>query len=437
MTHITAFVDESPTRKVLTLEVPVEEVRQVADRTVRTFARQVRLHGFRPGKVPPEIVRRRFAEEVRGEALERLVQHAVVGALREKGLVPHGTPKIEELKFEEGTPLTFKVDLEIRPKVEPKEYRGLKVPTDPVEPKPEEVEAVLERIRETHAAYEPVEGRPAGEGDFALVDLKGTFPAGDGKDFGEEKVLVEIGGEQTMSEITANLRNAEVGVRVTFQKEFPGDFPDGNLAGKTVLYDLALHGLKKRALPPLDDDLARLALAPREGEPPEGASLEMLRERVRKGVAREKEEALLQKRRRAVVDGLLALNDVDVPESMVEAEVASSLREYARFLSRQGVDLKGAGLDWGRLRDEVRPAAVKRVKEYLLLDAVGDAEAVEVTETELDAELKERARSMGMPVSELKSSLKKTERLDGVREDVRIDKVVRFLLEQAVPAPSA
>jgi len=437
MTHITSLVDESPTRKVLTLEVPVDEVRDVTDRTVRSMAKQVRLPGFRPGKVPPEIVRRRFAEEVRGEVLEHLVQHAVSDALREKELVPLGTPKIEDLKFEEGSPLTFKVDLEIRPKVVAKDYRGLKVPTDPVDVKPEEVDALLERIRESHAAFEPVEGRPVGQGDFALVDLQGSFPAGDGKDFSEEKVLVEVGGERTMPELTANLRNAEVGSRATFQKDFPEDFPDADFAGKTVLYSLALHGLKVRVLPPLDDELARVALTPREGEPPEGASLEMMRGLVRARIEMEKQEALLQKRRRAVLDGLLALNDVDAPESMVESEVDSALRELARSLARQGMDLKGAGLDWGRLREEAHPPAVKRVKEYLLLDAVGDAEAVEVTETELDAELRGRARSAGMSAAELKSSLKKGDRLDGVREELRIEKVVRFLLNQAVTAPSA
>ena len=437
MTHITSFVDESPTRKVMTIEIPVEEVREVTDRTVRSLARQVRLPGFRPGKVPPEIVRRRFAEQVRGEAAESLIEHGVSDVVQEKGFRPIGTPKVEDVKFEEGAPFTFKLDMEIRPKVEPKDYRGLKVPTDPVEPKPEEVDAVLERIRDTHAAYEAVEGRPAGEGDFALVDLHGTFPAGDGKDFKDEKVLVEVGGEGTMPELTANLRNAEVGVRVTFQKDFPADLPDPDFAGKTVLYDFALHGLKKKVLPALDDELARLAMTPRDGEPPEGASLEMLKERVRERIAHEKEEALLQKRHRAVVDGLLALNDVDAPESMVQSEVDSALREYARFLSRQGVDLKGAGIDWGQLRDDARPAAVRRVKEYLLLHAVGDAESVEVTETELDADLKMRARSMGMQASELKASLKKADRLGGVRGEVRAAKVLRFLLEQAVPAPSA
>jgi trigger factor len=437
MTHISSFVDESPTRKVLTLEVPAEEVREVTERTVKSVARQVRLPGFRPGKVPPELVRKRFAEEIRGETLEHLVQHAVGDALREKGLVPLGTPKVDDVKFEEGAPLTFKVELEIRPKVEPKDYRGLKVPSDPVEPKQEDLDGVVGRIRESHATYEPIEGRPASEGDFALVDIQGSFPGGDGKDFSEDKVLVEVGGERTMPELTAHLRNAEVGLRATFQKDFPADFPDGDFAGKTVLYNLSFHGLKKRVLPELDDELARLALTPREGEPPEGASVAMLMEKIREGVVREKEEALQQKRRRAALDGLLALNEVDAPESMVESEVDSSLREYARFLTRQGVDLKSAGLDWARLREEAHPAAVKRVKEYLILDAVADAEAIEVSETELDAELKTRSRMMGMAPSELKASLNKAERLDGVREELRIDKVIRFLLDQAVVAPSA
>lgn len=437
MTQINSFVEESPTRKVLTIEVPAERVREVSEQTVRTLARKVRLPGFRPGKVPPEMVRRRFAEELRTEVLDHLIEEAFSEALVEKGLVPLGTPRIEEVKFEEGTPLTFRVDLEIHPKVEPKDYRGLKVPTDPVEATDEEVDTVLERIRESHATFEPVEGRAAADGDFGLLDIEGTFPGGDGKDFREEKTLVEIGGERTMPEMSAHLRNAETGTRTTFQKDFPADFPDAAFAGKTVLYSVALQGLKKRVLPPLDDELVRLALPPREGEAQEGLDVATLRAKVREGVEREKREALLQKRRRAVLDGLLALNDVDAPDSMVGAEVDSSLREYARFLARQGVDLKSASFDWDKMREEVRPAAIRRVKEYLLLDAVGNAELIEVSETELDADLKGRARALGIQPSELKAQLKKGERLGAVREELRIDKVVRFLLDQAVTAPAA
>jgi len=431
---ITSFVDQSPTKKSMTVEVPADEVRRETDRTVRGLAKQVRLPGFRPGKVPPEIIRKRFAEAVREEVIEHLVNETVLAALKERGLVPLGRPKIDDLKFEFEAPLSFKVDLEVRPPVAPKDYRGLKVPAGSAVPSADEIDAVLERIREGRATYEPIEGRPAADGDFALVDLKGTFPAGDGKDFEAQKTLVEIGGERTLPELSAHLRNALPGTTVSFQKDFAADTPDAEFAGKTVLYSVALVALKQRVLPALDDDLAKGALTPRDGEPPEGASLALLREKVTESVTREKEAALKESRRRAALDALLALNDVEAPESMVDAEIDAALREYARHLARQGVDLKEAQIDWNALRNDAKPGAIRRVKEYLLLDAIGEAESVAVSDTELDAEVKRRAQAMGTTAAELKAALVKNERLEGVREEMRIDRVVELLLAEASPA---
>jgi trigger factor len=432
--NITSYVEESPTKKSMTLEVPVEEVREATEKAARTLARQIRLPGFRPGKVPPAIVRKRFADDLKSEVLESLLRATLHDAFHEKGIVPIGEPKIDDLKFEEEAPLTFKVVVEHRPPVAPKDYRGLKVPTDPTTPTDEEVAAALERVREGRATFEAVEGRPATDGDFGLVDIRGTFPGGDGKDFDRPKVLVEIGGDETLPEMSAHLRNAEAGVTVSFQKDFPAEGVDPEFAGKSVLYHVQLHALKKRVLPEWDDELARQVLTPREGEAPEGAGMEMLRAELTKSLAREKEQALRDKRRRAVLEALLALNPVDAPEAMVTAEVDSSLQQYARFLASQGMDLKEAKLDWNRLREEARPTAVRRVKEYLLLDAIAEAEKLEVSDTELDADLKRRARGMGASFAELKGQLAKNDRLEGIREELRIDKAVELLLAEAVAA---
>ena len=431
---ITSFVDESPTKKSLTVEIPVEEVRRVTDRTARTLAKQVNIPGFRRGKVPVELIKKRFADALKSEVVDQLVHESVVTALKEKSLVPLGSPKVDDLKFDFDGPLSFKVDLEVRPPVVPKDYRGLKVPSGSAVPTPEEIDAVLNRIREGHAHYDPVEGRPAADGDFALVDIKGTFPAGDGKDFEAEKTLIEIGGERTLPELSAHVRNALPGTNLSFQKDFPADAPDPAFAGKTVLYSVHLAALKSRVLPALDDDLARTALTPREGEPPEGATMALLREKVAESLAKDKETALRETRRRALLDGLLALNEVEAPESMIEAEIDSALREYARHLARQGVDLKEAKMDWNAMRGDAREGAVRRVKEYLLLDAIGEAEAIGVTDTELDAELKSRATAAGMSFAELKAALVKAERLEGVREEIRIDRVLDFLLAEAAVA---
>ena len=431
---ITSFVDESPTKKVFTFEVPAEDVRKATERTVKAFAKQVRLPGFRPGKVPPDMIRKRFAEEVKGEVLEHLIQASVGEALREKNLVPLGQPKIGDLKFAFEEPLSFRVDLEVRPVVEPKDYRGLKVPAGDAVPNAEEIDTLVGRIREGHAAYEPIEGRAAKDGDFALVDIKGSFPKGDGKDFEADKTLVEVGGDHTMPELSAHVRNADPGVTVTFQKDWAADVPDKDFAGKTVLYTVHVVALKTRVLPALDDEFARLALTPREGEVPEGANLVMLREKVAESLKREKEQAMRETRRRAVLDGLLALHEASAPETMVESEVDSALKEYARDLTREGVDLKDARVDWNELRKEARPSAERRVKEYLLLDAIGDKENVTVTDTELDAEMKRRAQAMGLSFGDLKSALVKANRIEGVREELRIDRVLDFLLAEAAVA---
>jgi trigger factor len=431
---ITSYVEESPTKKSLTLEIPVEEVRRVTEKTARSIAKQVRLPGFRPGKVPVEMVKRRFTQELKSEVLDQLIQESVGSALREKNLIPLGRPKIEDLKFDFESPLSFRVDLEVRPPVAPKDYRGLKVPSESVTPTADEVDNVLTRLRESHATFDPIEGRAAADGDFALVDIRGTFPNGDGKDFEAAKTLIEIGGERTMAEMSAHLRNAMPGTSVSFQKDFPADAPDAEFAGKTVLYNVALVALKNRVLPALDDEFGRLALTSREGDVPENAGLALLREKVTESLTREKEQAVREKKRRAVLDGLLALNDVPAPETMVEAEIDSALKEYARHLARQGVDLKQTKVDWNEMRQEARPAAVRRVKEYLLLDAIGEAEKIAVTDTELDAELKRRAQTMGMSFGELKAALAKAERLEGVREELRIDRVLDFLLAEAVVA---
>jgi trigger factor len=431
---LTSFVDESPTKKVLTFEIPAEDVKAATEKTIRAFAKQVRLPGFRPGKVPAHIIRQRFAEEIKNAVVESLVQESLGDALREKSLIPLGQPKIADLKFDFEAPLAFKADLEVRPSVEPKDYRGLKVPAGSTAITPEDVDRILSRIREGHATYDAVEGRPAKDGDFALVDIKGSFPAGDGEDFTREKVLVEIGGEGTLPELSAHLRNAEAGATVSFQKSFAPDVSDSEFAGKTVLYAVHLVAIKTRVLPALDDELARLALTPREGDAPEGASLEMLKEKIAESAAKEKEQAVREQRRRAALDGLLALNEVAAPESMVESEIDSALKEYARHMTRQGLDLKDAKIDWNEMRKEARPAAERRVKEYLLLDAIGEKENLAVTDTELDAEIKRRAQAVGMSFTDLKSALAKADRLEGVREEVRIDRVVDFLVAEAVVA---
>ena len=431
---LTSYVEESATKKTLEFEVPADDVRHATDKVAKELARKIRLPGFRPGKVPLELVKKRFADELKNEVVEALLNDVVRDAIKEKNLFPLGQPRVADLKFEADAPMTFKVSLDVRPTIALATYKGLKVPHQTTDAAPGEVEAVINRIREQHAAYEPIEDRPATDGDFALVDIHGSYPQGDGKDFSAEKTLIEVGGAQTMPELSSHLRNAPVGISFTFQKTFPEDLQDPEFAGKVVLYSVTFVALKKRTLPEVDDEFARTALTPTEGEPPADASVDLLKQRVAESVKRDKERALKEAKRRAVLDQLLATHTVEAPEPMITSEVDSSLREYARYLSRQGVDLKSQQIDWNDMRKQAEPAATRRVQEYLLLDAVGDAEKVTITDTELDAELKRQAAAGGVSFSELKASLVKNDRLESMREEMRIEKVLQLLLDVAATA---
>lgn len=435
MTMITSYQDVSPTKKTMAFEVPVEAVAKETEKAVRELSRSIQLPGFRPGKAPLDIIKKRFGRELQKDVVEHLIEHAIIDGLKEKNLHPIGQPKVSQVSVEEGKPLTFQLEVEIRPEVHPKDYRGLKVPAENATVTDEEIERALSDLRDRQASYDPIEDRPVADGDFVLVDISGTFPSGDGKDFEHKKVLVEVGAEQTMPEITANLRNAEPGMHVTFQKTFPESEGNPEFSGKTVLYTVALHAIKSRVLPELDDEFARTVLTPREGEAPEGANLEMLKNRLRESIGREKEKAVRRNKERALLDGLLALNDVDAPETMIEAQLDSTLKEYARMMSREGVDLEKANVNWQELREQARPGAIRKVKEYLLLDAIGDLEKLEATETEVDAELKGQAAMIGAKWTELKASYKKADRLGEVFEEIRLRKVVDFLMAEAITPP--
>lgn len=431
---ITSYAEESQTRKSFILEIPAEDVAKATEKAARTYAKQVRLPGFRPGKAPVEVVKKRFSDQIKQEVLEHLVNDAVRDAIREKNLFPIGQPKVDALELKEGEPLKFKLDLEVRPQITPKDYKGLKKPVEPTVATEAEVNELLSRLREEHATYDPIEDRPAADGDFALCDIHGSFPMGDGKDFSAEKALIEIGGERTMPELTANLRNAEAGMSISFQKSFPAELPDAEFAGKTVLYSATLVALKKKVLPELDDELARTILTPKDGEPPANANVQFLRERVAASIESQKTTNLVERQRRSVLDALIENNPIEAPDSMIVSETDSALREYARHLARQGVDLKTAEIDWNEMRKEAQPTAERRVKEYLLMDAVGEAEGITVTDTELDAEIKRRAAQMGTSFTDLKGQLVKGEQLEGMREEMRINHVLDFILKEAVAA---
>ena len=423
--------DESPTRTTLDIEVPAEDVERAYAAVSRAFAQKATMPGFRRGHVPEHLVQQRFSGEIREEVVERLLPAALSSAIREKNLSILGHPRVDKLEWNPPGPIRFSAHLDLKPAVDPGEYKEIPVEDVSVEPTEEEVDRVLERIRESHAEFHPIEGRRAAAGDYAVADIGGRFieilePGQNPRTFRDEKITLEVGHADSMPEINEALTGSAVGETRNFRKTFADDFPNEDFKGKTVDYEVTLAALKEKRLPAVDDEFAR-AVAQAE-------SAQALRDGVRANLRAEKESARRRKFRHDILGTILSRAEVPAPEVLVESEVEASLREYARYLAANGLDPKEA--DWEKIREDARPGAERRVREYLVLDAVARREDISITETELDAEIKRAAARRGVETSELRERLVKNDGLDALRDEMRLSRTLDLLISAARVLPS-
>lgn len=423
--------DESETRATLDIEVPAEDVERAYSAVARAFTRRAALPGFRPGHVPESLVQQRFAGEIREEVLERLLPPALSSAIEEKKLSVLGHPHVENLEWNPPGPIRFSARLDLKPVVDPGDYRGIPVQDVSVEPSEDDVSQVIDRIRESHAEFHPIEGRAAATGDFAVADVVGRFveilqPGQNPRTFRDEKVMLEVGHPDSMAEINDALTGAVPGGTRSFRKTFADDFANQEFRGKTVDYEVTLVALKEKRLPAFDDDFAR-AVGEKE-------SADTLREKVRANLRQERETARRRKFRREILETILSRTPVPAPEVLVESEADSALRDYARYLAANGIDPKEA--DWEKVREDARPGAERRVREYLVLDAVARREGISVTDTELDAEVKRAALRRGVEASALREQLAKNDGLDALRDEMRLSRALDLLISSARVLPS-
>jgi trigger factor len=423
--------EESPTRARLEIEVPAEEVEKTFSQVTRAYARRAAIPGFRKGRAPESVVQKRFADEIRGDVLEALLPDALSSAIEQKSLSVLGRPRIEELDWVPPGPIRFTAHLDLKPAIETGEYRGIPVEDVATEPTEEEVDRVLERLRDAHAEFHPIEGRAAAPGDFAVADIVGTFveilaPGQTPRAFRDEKLTLEVGHPDSMPEINEALRGMLPGQSGRFRKTFPDDFRNEEFRGKTVDYEITLVALKEKRLPPLDDELARAV--------GQAETMESLRGKIRENLRREKEADRRRRFRRTILDSLLARAAVPAPEVLVESETESALRDYARYLAASGVDPKEA--DWDKLRQEARPGAEKRVREYLLLDAIASREGIETTDTELEAEFQRTAARRGVEAAALREEMRRAGGFEALRDEMRLAKTVDLLISAARVLPS-
>jgi trigger factor len=404
-------------KRRLAVEAPAEVVRQEWERAYGRVQKQARLPGFRKGHVPRSLVKVHFADDVRREVAEHLIPDVYRRALSEARLEPVDEPDLQEVKLEEGAPLSFVAVVEVKPAIELGEYKNVSVQHQPRPVTTEELDEALAHMREQQAQFRAVD-RAAGPGDLLVVDyaltLEGEEPS---RQSGYEFL---VGGGTVLPEID----QAVVGMHAGEERQVPFRFADDHrreaVRGKAGSATVKVVEVKEKVLPALDDDFAKSL----------GAfdSLAALRAEVLKQLetrrAHDETRALQEK----VVDAVLDTHAFTVPEALVMRQVAHQIEHAREGLRRQGIDPKRVPWDYGKMIAELKPAAEKSVRRALVLEAIAEREGIAPSDADVDAEVEQLARASQRPVPAIRRMMEKSGDLEalkrGLRDRMTLEKLV-------------
>jgi trigger factor len=394
--------------RLLEVSVPVDAVREVEEKTARRYASTVRLPGFRPGKVPTAVVRKRFKDVIRQQVLEAVVNEAFQEVVQREGLRVTSQPHVHDVRFTDGEPLTFELHVEVRPEIDLARISGFRLKRNATDITEDQVREQLEQLRDQRATWTPIEEQPA-PGDMVTVELATADDSGEVPE-GKEYRLV-LGGGQAIAGIEELIMELTPGATVERPVRWPDDFPDEAQRGRTKTVRVTLKDVKRKALPDLDDALAR--------EVGDFDSLESLRTAIERDltdhVRREADAAV----RSQLLDEIASANRFDVPPSWVSQLIAGYMQAY-----------KIPDSERERFTQEFRTVAERQVRRDLIIDTIAEREKLAATEADIDDRVAEVASKRNADPAQVYASLQKAGRLREIEHSITEDKVFAWLLER-------
>ena len=394
--------------RLLQVEVPADMVRQAEEKAVRRYASSARLPGFRPGKAPPAMIRQRFGDAIRQEAVESLIQEAYKQVVGDSDVKLAAQPHVHDVKFSEGQPLTFELHLEVQPKVELPRTQGFRVARTVRPITDDVVQEQLDSMREQRATWTPIESKPV-EQDMVTVmlataDEDGTIPEG------KEYRLI-LGGGQAIPGIEELIMTLKPGETAERPVKWPDDFPDESQRSKTKTVRVTLADAKRKALPDLDDAFAR--------EIGEFDSVEALKNAVREDLTNDATREADAEVRQKLIDEIIGANPFDVPPSWVNQMIGAYIEAYQVPEAEREPFVQ-----------RFRPMAERQVRRDLVVETLAEREKLTSSESELDDRVAELAARRGTDVGQLYASLQKAGRLKEIERGITEEKVFKWLFEQ-------
>ena len=409
---------------VLTVEVDAATVNAGLDKAFNKVVKQVNVPGFRKGKMPRQLFEKRFGvESLYQDALDEILPEAYANAVEEAGISPVDRPEIDIEKMEKGENLVFTATVTVKPEVKLGDYKGIEVEKFDATVTDEDVEAELKALQERHAELVVKEEGPAQEGDTAVIDFEGFT---DGEAFeggaGENYSLV-LGSNSFIPGFEEQVIGLETGAEKDIEVTFPEEYHAAELAGKPAVFKVKVHEIKTKQLPELDDEFAKDA-------DDEVETLAELKEKTKAKLEHDKKHEEENFTQDAVIGKAVENAQIDVPEAMISNEVNRMMNDFTQRLQQQGLNLElyfqFSGQDEETLKGQMKEEAEGQVRTSLVLEAIAEAENLEATDEDVEAELAKMAEVYKMEVEAIKKVLGN---LDAIKEDLKIKKAIDFLVE--------
>ncbi len=409
----------------LTIEVPAEELEKAIQAAYMKQKGKISLPGFRKGKVPRHMIEKMYGVEIFFEdAANELISQEYPKAAEESGLDIVSRPTVDVVQIEKGKAFIFTAEVAVKPEVTLGKYMGVQVTKIDTSVTDEEVEAEVNKERENNARTITVEDRPVAEGDTAVIDFEGFV---DGVAFeggkGENHSLV-IGSHSFIDTFEEQLVGKNTGDEVEVNVTFPEEYHAPDLAGKPAVFKVKINEIKGKELPELDDDFAQ--------DVSEFDTLAEYKESVKTKIQERKEAAAKRDKEDEAINKIIDKSKMDIPEAMVDTQVANMLNDFANRMAQQGLSMEQymqfTGMTVEKLQEQMKPEAVKRIQTSLVLEQIAKEENIEVTDEEVDAEVAKMAEMYGMEADKLKEYMGDAEK-DSMKKDLAVQKAVDLIME--------
>ncbi len=427
----TDFTKISECRQELNVEIPAETVEKTLARLSKKYGRTAKISGFRPGKVPAQVIRARFREQLLHDVAQELVPKAVDDALSTNDLIPLATPDVRDVNVNEGQPLTFRATFDTLPTVDPGRYDDFTLRQTPVNIDDDAVNKALDQLQLRASRLDPVEGRSIEHGDTVTLDLERQLvkpPTEENNESSSEPeqhhdVSVEIGHASNPPGFDKELIGLNVGDTSSFTVKFPEDYEVTSFAGAEAAYKIEVKQIHLRELPVLDDDFAKQA--------GDFENVAALREKVETDLNQQAETEAKNDVRQDLLRQLAGRLTTEVPEALVSQEIDRRVEQLARHMMGQNIDPREANIDWNAFREQQRVGATDAVRSTLMLDAIVTREEINITDEDINQEIERQADASGRAPSAVRALIEKDGGLNRLRSGLEREKAIDILLSRS------